>query len=97
SPAQGAAVGSVKETALPMVDAVILTTQDKLAYPFLGDIASPRASYVRFRIDRIPGSNLNISGSFNTHAFPSFRSETGIFSPLGVRSRIAGTPIPPHT
>jgi hypothetical protein len=68
----------------PVVDAAILTTYDKLIYPYGGDINAPRASYIRFRLDKIPAEGLQISGFVNNHVYPYFRTVGFHLNPSGL-------------
>lgn len=52
----------------PLVDAGLLTTYSKLVYPFFADISARRASYIRFRIDQLPESGVQIRTAITTHA-----------------------------
>lgn len=51
----------------PRFDAVLLTTNDKLAYPFTGDINETPATFVRFRIDELPKTGLRLGVNVQTH------------------------------
>jgi len=59
-----------KDGAAPLVDAAFLTTYGKLVYPFAGDINAPRASYIRFRLTKVPESGVTISASMRVHYDP---------------------------
>jgi hypothetical protein len=76
--------GAVNPAAAPLVDAAILTTYDKLVYPYVGDINAPRASYIRFRLDKIPADGLAISAYVNTHVYPYFGTGTLHLNPSGM-------------
>ena len=54
-----------------LLDAALLTTCDKLTYPYIGDLNAPRASYVRFRMDRLPKAGVKISTILNSSKRPS--------------------------
>ena len=54
----------------PRVDAAFLTTFRELAYPYVGDINAPKASYIRFRMDRLPEAGLSISAALRVHFDP---------------------------
>lgn len=75
-----------------LLDAALLTTNDKLLYPFNGDIAAPRASYVRFRLDALPKSGALIVASFRVHYDP-FASGRGNLNP----DRLSALKSEPHT
>ncbi|MCE9532560.1 MAG: HEAT repeat domain-containing protein [Planctomycetes bacterium] len=53
-----------------LLDLAFLTTFDKLTYPFAGDVNAPAASYVRFRIDRLPKEGVQISAGLRIHSEP---------------------------
>lgn len=76
--------GVVDPASTPLLDAAILTTYDKLIYPFIGDITAPRQSYIRFRLDKIPADGLAISAVVNNHIFPYFRTNTFHLNPSGL-------------
>lgn len=65
----------------PRVDAVFATTFDNLAYPYIGDIDAPPASYVRFRIDSMAdaAAGATLSASVMHHRYPTF-STSGTFN-----------------
>jgi hypothetical protein len=77
----------------PVVDAAILTGATNLVYPYAADITAPRASYVRFRIDRIPSAGVRIGMSMLTHIFPNYGTGSGNCNPDGMSTREAI----PHT
>ncbi len=64
-----APAGRVKSDTV-LLDAAMLTTADKLTYPYIGDLNAPRASYIRFRIDRLPKTGLKISAGMRIHSDP---------------------------
>src|SRR5262249_3595165 len=74
----------VNAEAPPLFDAAILTTYDKLVYPYVGDINAPRASYIRFRLDKIPADGLAIKADVNNHIYPSFRTPVFHLNPGGL-------------
>lgn len=63
------------------LNAAFLTTATDLTYPFGGDLDIPPASYIRFRVDRVPRGGLNLSASMRIHANPYFGTGTGYFAP----------------
>ncbi len=71
----------------PQIDAAILTTYDKLVYPYTGDITAPRASYIRFWIDKLPKDGLEISADVNTHAGPFYRTPAFHVNPSGLSEK----------
>lgn len=81
------------KSAAPLMDAVILTGATNLLYPYAPDITSPRASYVRFRIDRMPPKGITFSISMITHIHPYYYSGDGKCNPEGMRTQSAV----PHT
>ena len=86
---QGAAAAGDDAAAAPLLDAAILTTYDKLVYPFVGDVTAPRASYVRFRLDKLPADGLTISADINTHAGPYYRTPAFYMNPGGLSMKKA--------
>ncbi|MFM8471768.1 MAG: hypothetical protein ACKODH_17700, partial [Limisphaerales bacterium] len=75
-----------------LLDAAFLTTNEKLLYPFNGDLSAPRASYVRFRLDELPKAGVNLSASFRLHYDP-FASGRVNLNP----DRLSALKIEPHT
>lgn len=75
-----------------LLDAAFLTTNDKLLYPFHGDLNAPRASYVRFRLDALPKAGVLIAASFRVHYDP-FASGRGNLNP----DRLSALKAEPHT
>jgi hypothetical protein len=73
----------------PVVDAVLLTAATNLVYPYVADITAPRASYVRFRIDRMPPGGVTLSISLLTHVYPHFYSGVGYCNPDGMNAMTA--------
>lgn len=67
----------------PRVDAAFLTTNDKLFYPYAGDIGHFRATFVRFRIDKLPKEGMRIAGAFQTHVLQHPRLSC-VFGPGGL-------------
>ncbi len=57
----------VTATNLPRLDAALLTTNDKLIYPYAPDIGRSRGTFVRFRLDQLPKDGVKIQGAFQTH------------------------------
>lgn len=53
-----------------LLDSAFLTTFDKLAYPYAGDLNATKSSYIRFRIDRLPKSGVHISAALRIHSEP---------------------------
>ena len=82
--------GMVADEAL--LDAAFLTTNDKLLYPFNGDLNAPRASYIRFRLDALPKAGVLIAASFRVHYDP-FASGRGNLNP----DRLSSLKSEPHT
>ena len=62
-------------------NAGFLTTSPHITYPYGGDIDIPPASYIRFRIDKLPRGGAKISGAMRIHANPHFSTGTGYFTP----------------
>lgn len=75
-----------------LLDAAFLTTNDKLPYPFNGDLSAPRASYVRFRLDALPKAGVLIAASFRVHYDP-FASGRANLNP----DRLSPLKSEPHT
>jgi len=78
-PASGAAPGGPA-----LVDAAFLTSYAKLVYPFIGDVAAPRASYVRFRVDKLPKAGLTIAASITTYQIPFMGTPLAYLNPSGI-------------
>lgn len=53
-----------------LLDGAFLTTFDKLAYPYVGDLNATKSSYIRFRIDRLPKTGVHISAGLRIHTEP---------------------------
>lgn len=68
------------------LNAGFLTTYPDLVYPCGGDIDIQPGSYIRFRIDAIPGRSLALSGKLRIHSMPWY-SETGQFTPEGLLTK----------
>ena len=68
----------------PVVDAAILTGATNLVYPYAADITAPRASYVRFRLDRVPADGLTLSIRVHTHIYPRFWTKPAFCNPDGM-------------
>ncbi len=81
------------KSAALLMDAAILTGATNLLYPYIQDITSPRASYIRFRIDRMPPKGITVSVSMITHIHPYYYSGSGACNPEGMRTQGAA----PHT
>ncbi len=75
-----------------MLDGAFLTTNDKVLYPFVGDINAPRASYIRFRIEQLPKAGVVISAGFRVHYDP-FASGRASLNP----DRLSALKAEPHT
>jgi len=73
-------------------NAAFLTTSTEITYPYSGDIDIPPASYIRFRVDKLPKGGLNLSASMRIHANPYFGTSTGYFSADGMHDK-PGEPI----
>lgn len=63
------------------LNAAFLTTAPDLTYPFGGDLDIPPASYIRFRVDKLPRGGLNLSAVMRIHANPYFATGIGYFAP----------------
>ncbi|MHB0937682.1 MAG: hypothetical protein ACYC6A_14940 [Armatimonadota bacterium] len=63
------------------LNAAFLATAPDLTYPFGGDLDIPPASYIRFRVDKLPRGGLNLSAAMRIHANPHFGTSTGYFAP----------------
>lgn len=59
-----------RDGAAPLIDAAFLTTYEKLVYPYAGDISAPRASYIRFRLTKVPESGVTLSAGMRVHYDP---------------------------
>lgn len=79
--------GPVEAAAHPLVNVAILTTSRNLIYPYLGDLDAPRASYIRFRLDKLPADGLEISADINTHAGPYYRTPPFFMNPSGLNMK----------
>jgi len=65
---------------LPRFDAVFLTTNDKLAYPYVRDIGHSKANFVRFRLDKIPTPGIRVLAAIQTHVLQHPRI-SAVFGP----------------
>jgi len=74
------------------LNTAFLTTAPDLTYPFGGDLDIPPASYIRFRVDKLPRGGLNLSAVMRIHANPYFATSIGYFSPDGMHDKL-GDPI----
>ncbi|MBI2194494.1 MAG: hypothetical protein HYU36_21155 [Planctomycetes bacterium] len=54
----------------PRVDAAFLTTFGALVYPYAGDLDAAPASFVRFRLARLPEAGVQIGASLRIHYEP---------------------------
>ena len=61
-------------------NAAFLTTVATVTYPYGGDLDIPPASYIRFRLDKLPKGGAKISANLAIHANPYFGTSTGYFS-----------------
>jgi hypothetical protein len=82
-----APTGRVKPDTV-LLDAGMLTTSDKLTYPYIGDLNAPRASFVRFRIDALPKECAQISAGFRVHYDP-WASARAWLNPQRLHAKIA--------
>jgi hypothetical protein len=73
----------------PAVDAVILTGATNLVYPYVADITAARASYVRFRLDRVPADGVTLSMRVLTHIYPYYGTRSGHANPDGLSATAA--------
>jgi len=69
-----------------------LTTAPHLTYPFGGDLAIQPASFIRFRIDKLPRGGAKLSASLRIHANPYFNTSTGYFTETAMSDQ-PGAPI----
>lgn len=53
-----------------LLDGGFLSTNDKLSYPYVGDVNAPRSSFVRFRLDKLPKAGVTIAAGLRIHADP---------------------------
>lgn len=71
-----------------LFDAAFLTTFAGLVYPYTGDIDAPPASYIRFRIDRLPKSGVTISAMMRVHYDP-WQTGRAWLNPTGLNAKSA--------
>lgn len=71
------------------LNAGFLTTYPDLVYPYGGDLDIKPSSYIRFRIDTLPGRMLSLRGKVQKHSEPWF-SETGTYTPDGITKQPDG-------
>lgn len=65
-------------------NAGFLTTSKEITYPFGGDIDIPPASYIRFRLDKLPRGGAPISVTMRIHSNPYFGTGPGYCTEEGM-------------
>jgi hypothetical protein len=67
-----------------LLDAAFLTACTNLVYPFAGDVRADRASYIRFRIDRLPKTGIYLGGHITTYIIPFMGTGRFCANPSGL-------------